>query len=134
MCTCQQPHNPDEIIIQCSACNKWLHGRCIALDAVTDAHAHPPERVNGDYNEISKPATVPKQTKAKKKRGGAGASEESDLPKIQTQAFVKIKGSPDADGKVEERFKIVLTHDRGGEEVARTERDLNCLFCKAFIE
>lgn len=28
-CTCKQPQNPDRVMIQCDACDKWYHDTCI---------------------------------------------------------------------------------------------------------
>lgn len=41
ICTCQEPHSPQEIIIRCTNenCKIWLHGRCIIDQARTDAAA-----------------------------------------------------------------------------------------------
>lgn len=40
MCIDEAPCNPDEGVVQCPSCSKWLHSRCLEKRAVADAQAN----------------------------------------------------------------------------------------------
>ncbi|KAH5052278.1 hypothetical protein HBI24_160120 [Parastagonospora nodorum] len=40
MCIDKAPCNPDEGVVQCPSCSKWLHSRCLEERAVADAQAN----------------------------------------------------------------------------------------------
>ncbi|KAF4555807.1 Hypothetical protein D9617_2g057710 [Elsinoe fawcettii] len=123
ICSCAQPQNPDQQIVQCSNCNDWQHAKCLEEEALQKYLADNPGETNGATANGSK-ATKPK---AKKGRASKGAS----TPK-KTEAegvTAHLKTGRDGKGKI----MIEITDSRGDGEI-KTELEPACLLCKKTLD
>ncbi|KAF2831080.1 hypothetical protein CC86DRAFT_366554 [Ophiobolus disseminans] len=107
-CIDKAPCNPDEPLINCSSCAKWLHAHCLEEKAVEDA-----------YEEQKVPA---RSRPAKNKKKGARRSSTGS-------AFTAHLTTYDTG-----QICLTVTDNRPGEEDNRWNVDVKCLLCQTLIE
>lgn len=125
ICIEPAPHNPDEMILQCSnkACRQWLHVKCIAEAAVQRAFDNAP--------------TGSATKKAAKKRAKPPALEmepqsQAKANKDQLYADIILEGLPDKPGeKPASKSEIIITNSEDG---SKRSEEVCCLVCGEVIE
>jgi hypothetical protein len=127
-CIDQMPCNPDKLLIQCSNCEKWLHGPCIEQTAVRDAYIS--NNVEFPSESTEHLAKVQRTGRKQAKGRTAKASPPPiglayEAPSGTFSAEITNRGS---------RTVIVVTDHRPGKDPKSHEVPLKCLLCKHEIE
>ncbi|KAF1343967.1 hypothetical protein BDV97DRAFT_71411 [Delphinella strobiligena] len=131
MCECGDPHNPSELIINCDACKKWLHARCIIDDAK--------KRATNDLKQNSTSKTSKKRREGSTKIGTADGIGHNPNPR-KGKSGANQEEANEEDIEVEmpipkegERPKLLIKKSSSKTGEAR-EEDIHCLLCKTLIE
>ncbi|KAF2221951.1 hypothetical protein BDZ85DRAFT_320241 [Elsinoe ampelina] len=123
ICSCAQPQNPDQQIVQCSNCNDWQHAKCLEEQGLEQYLAGTPSETNGAASNGTKPAKQkPKKGRASK---GAATPKKTDAQGVHAT----LTAGKDGKGKV----MIEITDNRQGEE-SKHELEPTCLLCEKALE
>lgn len=106
-CFDKKPCNPDEVLIQCDSCEKWLHSSCIEKDAVEKEY----QKHGIAYTETPSGKTPKKSTK---KSG----------QKLLFRAKFSTQGGT----------KLFIEDHRSGKSKARREIPPKCLLCGELVD
>ncbi|ORY19438.1 hypothetical protein BCR34DRAFT_595405 [Clohesyomyces aquaticus] len=133
-CIDNTPFNPDQILIQCSHCEIWLHGPCIEEQAIRDAYqshnlAYPGEDEKDTDNQGS-------SSKAKKRKRGTATSVPNKRSREKGAArgpspllfSTKVVASPSG------KTRLIIMDQRVGQNNKTWEAPLQCLSCHHDIE
>lgn len=121
MCSCAQPQNPDQPIIQCSQpkCGEWLHAKCVE-QSVLDKHLAN-RRANGATNGTP---------------GKKGATDAAK--KARTSKVPDLRSDTEGEGMKaklhEEDGKITVTLEDSKDGSITEETSIDCPVCGAPIE
>ncbi|KAK4993259.1 hypothetical protein LTR50_000557 [Elasticomyces elasticus] len=125
-CIDNAPHNPDELLLQCSDtvnCRKWLHMRCIVENAA--------ERAYKKYVR-DEPTAVAEE---EEEEGGGGVDGKKKGPR-NSNGVPRLKASEAFDVNVqvpsregEGRSTITISDRRPGRKGRKWVEDVKCLFC-----
>ncbi len=111
-CIENTPSNPDEPLVCCPSCKKWLHARCLEEQALKEASTQ-----NGTSPSVSSKTKTPK-------KANKPAEESPTLP------YIEAKLSTSASGKT----SITITDKRKSEKKRKWKVDITCLLCGELIE
>ncbi|KAF2636170.1 hypothetical protein P280DRAFT_159176 [Massarina eburnea CBS 473.64] len=107
-CTCERYHNPDDLLVQCDACQLWLHGPCLEEAVLGEALKEALEKA---------PAKNASDSKAKHKKNSKQQND-GDVPVTATLSHAE-------DGKMH----LSITYNNSKSE----EVPIKCLHCAATI-
>lgn len=138
ICKDSAPQNPDEMILQCAnkECNKWMHVKCIAEEAVREAGKCRDLQRISIFNSYTADDAADEQKATKKRKLdnikiGPRSLAQAKAQKGSFTAEIFIKGLPDGEESTPaERTEIIVT-DGEGEKHAQS---VGCLFCGTEIE
>lgn len=109
-CVDNAPCNPDQLLIQCSSCSKWLHGPCIEKAALHEAYE-------------SFDLTYPEEDTAAK----------DESPKRKRKAPLALLAT--INSTLSGKTRLTITDRRLGLKKRKTwDVPIKCLFCEATIE
>jgi len=109
-CIDNVPHNPDNLLIQCESCNKWLHGPCLEKAAV---------------QAECKGAGVSPTTNTPAKRGRKKKNTNSAAPFVAKLGY--FGGGT--------QMRLTVTDRRSGPDNTKSwDVPIKCLLCSALIE
>jgi hypothetical protein len=132
-CVDNKPCNPDDVLIQCDHCKKWLHGSCLEDDAVRKAYQTHQITYPGDYTSQNAPNSSKRRSSGKadeatpKKPGRPkkGESRKSTSPQdLVFSASLSVSGS----------VKVTVTDKRPGQESESWESPVTCLLCGELVD
>ncbi|KAF2420998.1 hypothetical protein EJ08DRAFT_727914 [Tothia fuscella] len=151
-CSCNQPSNPDELLIRCEnkKCLRWLHEECLVDDLATTLLGGEPEvqaTENGNANGTSK-------SKKKGRKSEAVSSKLYDRIRVVDPRSEKVdrlpsvfritpseKGRPPFTVKIDEKtsgdntvYRFVSTDMAGYSAKKPWEQEIKCLCCKSVID
>lgn len=130
MCECGDPHNPSELIINCGACKKWLHARCIIDDAkrraTNDLTQDSTSKASKKRRDSAKIGTADgKGHSPNPGKGKSGADqEEANEEPIEVEMPIPKEG---------ERPKLLIRKSGSKTGEAR-EEEIHCLLCKTLVD
>ncbi|CAK4030778.1 ebs-bah-phd domain-containing [Lecanosticta acicola] len=123
ICVDNKPHNPDELILQCSAegCRKWMHVKCIAEKAVKAAERESKKK-KAEQRARPKNATDSNSSVAVVK---------ASLRRFTAEVFIKgLSNDNEANAEAATEHEIVITDSKG----EKYSQALKCLHCDTEVD
>lgn len=143
-CIDQKPCNPDELLIQCDSCEKWLHGPCLEQEAVRGAYKTHNIPFPGEEVAVTTSQNTPNSSKRRAKSAASPADSstpakrrrprKSDILKEQSLEPSNLLFSAELQVKDGESVVMMVTDQRPGQKKKKSQVPVNCLLCGELIE